>query len=183
MKKILVVLGLSMLGVSVHAGKSTVILNESNGGRVIVESVKNDDGLASLTFFSCTNQTNIKTIDVDLDQCDVMLEGKTFTLLDVVTAIKRNYDRSPLTYFVQDTYFAMRQATKFALKNPVDGHKDTTYMGSGNSYGFASDPAWLLNSIERAITDGDAEKPGFIDKVYFEGARDGLTALLLFADK
>ena len=182
MKKLILTLILSIAGVSAQAGRSTAILDQSNGYRVIVESIEKDNGLASLMFFSCTNQIEIKTNDVDLSQCDVMLEGQAFTLPEIVTAIKKNYDRNLLHFFVQDLYQGLRQTTKAVLKKPVDGNSDTTYMGSANSYAFASDSAWLLISIERAITNGDSEEPGLTDVGYFRGARDGLTALLLFAD-
>jgi hypothetical protein len=186
MIKTVTICALTFVSFSAFAGRSVAVLENETGKRVVIESEPQSNGLSTFKFYSCVNQTSTQLDQLDLKACDKIASGKSFTLSNLVVAIANSGGRNPFRFLFADTFYGLREAARWSSNQPVNGLEETTYIGSAEGYSLAIKPSWFLASVERSLVSSNST-PGIVvgrgASGYYEGVRDGITALLMYSNK
>lgn len=178
---------LTLIHLPAFADRAVAVLDRGTGARVILEGAS-----GAVRFYACTGQTDVALEGVDLSACDPLVGGRAFTDHDMLVAMQGSGGRSPARFIITDSAYGVRQLVRSLRGEPVDGRQETTYMGSAEGYQLATSvpqQVKFLSAFVRALgRDMGAEENSVIyvgqgASGYFEGVRDGITALLLYANE
>lgn len=172
---------------SAHAGRSVIAQETQTGRRVIAEFTPGQAGAAEARFYSCETQAGIPVVEMNLQACDAMIDGKPFTLARIHQALAEGGQRSPLRFVFEDTVYGSRSAWRWLIGQPLDGRRETTYRGSAESYNsITTNPGWFINALERALV-GNSDEPGIVVGLGASGdfptMRDAVTAALIYVQR